>query len=264
MIFNKIIETIILAVVQGVTEWLPISSSGHLVIVQGWLFPEEELPLIFSVMLHVGTLCAVLLMFWRDIVKIFKALIKLDFRIEEGKLALYIAVGSVPTAFIGFLFHDIFKSFFHNLFAVSIALLITGSFIYVSERRKNGKELGWLDSLLIGIAQGIAIIPGISRSGATITTGLLRKVEKEKAFRYSFLLSIPAIIGATVTESMRVSVGDVDAAIMFLGVVTSMIVGYVSLKLLLKVVLKERFHLFAYYCWTVGSIVILSQVLQPV
>ncbi|MGD8544269.1 MAG: undecaprenyl-diphosphate phosphatase [Candidatus Bathyarchaeota archaeon] len=252
-----------LAVVQGVTEWLPISSSGHLVIVQGW-FISEELPLIFDVMLHVGTLCAVVLMFWREIVEILKALVRLDFKTEEGKLALYIVVGSVPTAFIGLLFHDIFESFFYNLFAVGIALLITGSFLYVSERRKNGEELGLLDSLLIGVAQGISIIPGISRSGATITTGLLRKVEKEKAFRYSFLLSIPAIIGATVTESMRVNVVNIDVAVMFLGVLTSMIVGYVSLKLLLKMVLKEKFHLFAYYCWTVGAIIIFSQVLQPV
>jgi len=220
--------------------------------------------LIFDVMLHVGTLCAVVLMFWREIVEILKALVRLDFKTEEGKLALYIVVGSVPTAFIGLLFHDIFESFFYNLFAVGIALLITGSFLYVSERRKNGEELGLLDSLLIGVAQGISIIPGISRSGATITTGLLRKVEKEKAFRYSFLLSIPAIIGATVTESMRVNVVNIDVAVMFLGVLTSMIVGYVSLKLLLKIVLKEKFHLFAYYCWTVGAIIIFSQVLQPV
>ena len=232
-------------------------------IVQGWLI-SEELPLIFDVMLHVGTLCAVVLMFWRNIIEILKALVRLDFKTEEGKLALYIAVGSVPTAFIGLLFHDIFESFFYNLLAVGIALLITGSFLYVSERRKNGEELGLLDSLLIGIAQGISIIPGISRSGATITTGLLRKVGKEKAFRYSFLLSIPAIIGATVTESMRVNVDNIDVTVMFLGVVTSMIVGFVSLKLLLKVVLKEKFHLFAYYCWTVGVIVILLQVLQPV
>lgn len=230
---------------------------------QGW-FISEELPLIFDVMLHVGTLCAVVLMFWREIVEILKALVRLDFKTEEGKLALYIVVGSVPTAFIGLLFHDIFESFFYNLFAVGIALLITGSFLYVSERRKNGEELGLLDSLLIGVAQGISIIPGISRSGATITTGLLRKVEKEKAFRYSFLLSIPAIIGATVTESMRVNVVNIDVAVMFLGVLTSMIVGYVSLKLLLKMILKEKFHLFAYYCWTVGAIIIFSQVLQPV
>jgi undecaprenyl-diphosphatase len=200
-------------------------------------------------------------MFWRDIVEIFKALVRLDFKTEHGKLALYIAVGSVPTALIGFLFREVFESFFHNLFAVGTALFITGSFLYVSERRKNGRELGWLDSLLIGIAQGTAIIPGISRSGATITAGLLRKVGKEKAFRYSFLLSVPAILGATFTESMRVSVGDVDVAVMFLGVVVSMVVGYVSLRLLLKVILKGKFHLFAYYCWAVGALIILSQVL---
>jgi len=108
--------------------------------VQGWLIPEK-LPLIFDVMLHVGTLCAVVLMFWRDIIEILKALVRLDFKTEEGKLALYIPVGSVPTAFIGLLFHDFFESFFYNLFAVGIALLITGSFLYVSETRKNRASL---------------------------------------------------------------------------------------------------------------------------
>jgi len=262
-IYSRIIETLILAVVQGITEWLPISSSGHLVIAQKWL-GLEELPLLFPVTLHLGTLCVVLLMFWRDIVEIFKALVRLNFKTEEGKLALYITVGSVPTAVIGFIFHDIFESFFYSLLAVGVALLITGSFLYVSERRKNGRELGWLDSLLIGIAQGVAIIPGISRSGATISTGLLRRVEKEKVFRYSFLLSIPAIIGAVAAESVRPTVGNVDAAMLLLGVVTSMIVGYASLKLLLKIILKERFHRFAYYCWTVGVILILYHFSQPV
>lgn len=205
-----------------------------------------------------GTLCVVLLTFWRDIVEILKALIQLDFKTEEGKLALYIAVGSVPTAVIGFLFHDLFESLFHNLLAVGAALLVTGSFLYVSERRKNGKEIGYLDSLLIGIAQGIAIVPGISRSGVTITTGLLMRVKKEKVFRYSFLLSIPAVIGAAAAESMSPTVGDVDAAMLLLGAVTSMIVGYASLKLLFKIFLKGKFHLFAYYCWIVGMILILS------
>ena len=262
-IYNRIIETLILAVVQGITEWLPISSSGHLVIVQEWL-GLEELPLLFPVTLHVGTLCVVLLTFWRDIAEIFKALVRLDFKTEEGKLALYIAVGSVPTAAISFLFHDIVESFFYNLLVVGVALLITGSFLYVSERRKNRRGLGSLDSLLIGIAQGVAIIPGISRSGATITTGLLRRVEKEKVFRYSFLLSIPAIIGAVVTESMNLTVSNVDTATLLLGAVTSMIVGYASLKLLLKIILRERLHLFAYYCWIVGMILILYRFLQLV
>lgn len=262
-IYNRIIETLILAVVQGITEWLPISSSGHLVIVQKWL-GLEELSLLFPVTLHAGTLCVVLLTFWRDIAEILKALVRLDLKTEEGKLALYIAVGSVPTAAISFLFHDIFESFFYSLLAVGVALLITGSFLYVSERRKNGRELGCLDSLLIGIAQGIAIIPGISRSGATITTGLLRRVEKEKVFRYSFLLSIPAIIGAVVTESMNLTVSNVDAATLLLGAVVSMIIGYASLKLLLKMILRERLHLFAYYCWIVGMILILYRFSQPV
>ena len=255
-IYDGIIEILILAVVQGITEWLPISSSGHLVIVQEWM-GLGELPLIFPVTLHVGTLFVVLLTFWKEIAGIFKALVRLDFKSEEGKLALHIAVGSVPTAAIGLLFHDIFESFFYSLLAVGLALLITGSFLYISERRKNGKKLGFLDSLLIGVAQGFAIIPGISRSGVTITTGLLRRVEKGKVFRYSFLLSIPAVIGAAVTESMNLTVSNVDTAILLLGVVTSMIVGYASLKLLLKIILRGKLHLFAYYCWIVGMLLIL-------
>jgi undecaprenyl-diphosphatase len=262
-IYNRIIETLILAIVQGITEWLPISSSGHLVIIQKWM-GTEKLPLLFPVTLHVGTLCVVLLTFWKDIAEIFKALVRLDFKSEEGKLALYITVGSVPTAIIGFFFRDIFESFFYSLLAVGIALLITGSFLYISERRKNGRELGCLDSLLIGIAQGVAIIPGISRSGATITTGLLRRVEKEKAFRYSFLLSIPATIGAAITESMNLNVTNVDAATLLLGAVTSMIVGYASLKLLLKIILRKKLHLFAYYCWIVGMMLVLYCFAQPV
>jgi len=262
-VYDSLIEILILAVVQGVTEWLPISSSGHLVIVQEWM-GLEELPLLFPVTLHVGTLFVILLTFWKDIGNIFKALFRLDFKSEEGKLALYIVVGSLPTAAIGFVFHDILESFFYSLFAVGVALLITGFFLYISERRKNGRKLGGLDSLLIGIAQGVAIVPGVSRSGVTITTGLLRKVEKEKVFRYSFLLSIPAIIGAAVTEATNLTVSNVDPAILLLGAVTSMTVGYASLKLLLKIVLRERLHFFAYYCWIVGIILILYCLAQPV
>lgn len=262
-VYDRVIEILILAVVQGVTEWLPISSSGHLVIVQKSM-GLEELPLLFPVTLHVGTLCVILLTFWKDIVDIFKALVRLDFKSEEGKLALYIVVGSLPTAAIGLVFRDIIESLFYSLLAVGVALLITGFFLYISERRKNGRKLGGLDSLLIGIAQGVAIIPGISRSGVTISTGLLRRVEKEKVFRYSFLLSIPAIIGAAVTESMNMTVSNVDMATLLLGAVTSMIVGYVFLKLLLRIILRERLHLFAYYCWIVGMMLIFYCFAQPV
>jgi len=250
-----LIEALILAVVQGLTEWLPVSSSGHLVITQKVLGLNP--PLIFDVMLHVGTLIVVLTVFRKDIVDIIKAVIKRDFETEEGKLALFIVVGSVPIAIIGFVFYDFFKSLFSNLLAVGIAIIITGSVIFFSEKRIGNRKMGILDSLLIGLAQAVTIIPGISRSGITVATGLLRKIDKTKAFRYSFLLSVPAVIGATVMESRDLVLGNMEMAPLFLGATISMIVGYVSLKLLKKIVMNEKFHLFAYYCWTVGIAMIL-------
>jgi len=227
----------------------------------------KENPLIFlDIMLHVGTLFVVFAAFREDIVKIVRAVVRLDFKSEEGKLALFILVGSVPTALIVLVFYGIFESFFENLLAIGIALLVTGFFLSISERRKGNKELDYLDSLMIGVAQGIAFIPGISRSGVTIATGLLRRVEKEKAFRYSFLLSIPAVIGtataSTIMEFRNLSIQSINVSFVLLGVMTSMIVGYASLKLLQKIVMKEKFHLFAYYCWIVGTIVIFYYLFQ--
>jgi len=255
-----LIEVFILAVVQGLTEWLPVSSSGHLVITQKIL--GLNLPLIYSVMLHVGTLIVVLTVFRKDIIDIIKALTKRDFETEEGKLALFIAVGSIPIAIVGFVFYDFFKSLFSNLPAVGLALLITGCILFVSEKRIGNRKLGTLDSLLIGLAQAFTIIPGISRSGITVATGLLRKIDKTTAFKYSFLLSVPAIIGATLVESKELVLGNVDIIPLLLGATISMIVGYASLRLLQKIVMKEKIHLFAYYCWTVGVAIIIFTILQ--
>jgi undecaprenyl-diphosphatase len=255
-----LIEVFILAVVQGLTEWLPISSSGHLVITQKAL--GLNLPLIYSVMLHLGTLIVVLTVFRKDIANIIKAVIKRDFETEEAKLALFIVVGSVPTAIIGFIFHDFFESLFSNLPAVGLALLITGAVLFLSEKRLGNKKMSRTDSLLIGLAQAIAIIPGISRSGVTISTGLLRKIDKKTAFKYSFLLSAPAIAGATIMESNQLALGNIDPIPLLLGTIVSMIVGYASLKLLQKIVMSEKIHLFAYYCWTIGIAIILSTILQ--
>ena len=255
-----LIEALILAVIQGLTEWLPVSSSGHLVITQKVLGLNP--PLIFDVMLHIGTLIVVLTVFRKDIVDIIKAVIKRDFETEEGKLALFIFVGSVPIAIIGFVFYDFFKSLFSNLLAVGVAIIITGSLIFVSEKRIGNRKMGILDSLLIGLAQAVTIIPGISRSGITVATGLLRKIDKTKAFRYSFLLSVPAVIGATVMESKDLVTGNVDAVPLFLGAIISMVVGYTSLKLLQKIIMNEKFHLFAYYCWTVGIAIIAFTIFQ--
>jgi len=261
----NLIEVLILATVQGITEWLPISSSGHLVLVQQYF--GLNVPVLFDVILHIGTLIVVLVTFREDITKILRAVAQLNFKTEEGKLALYIIIGSIPTAIIGFLFEDTFQSFFSNLLAVGLAFLFTGALLYLSKLPKNkNRFINYLDALLIGTAQGVALIPGVSRSGATISTGLLRRIKKEKAFQYSFLLFIPAVIGATLGTSVKewnnLATADIDAVSILLGLIVTMIVGYVFMKLLFKIVVKERFHLFAYYCWTLGLLIILAQVLR--
>jgi len=260
----NIIEVIILAIVQGVTEWLPVSSSGHLVILQQlW---GLNVPVFFDVTLHVGTLIAVLVFFWKDIAKILEAVARLDFETEEGKLALYVIAGSIPTAVIGFLFQDWFEPFFSNLLAVGLAFIGTGCILYASKlTRDRNKPINYFDALLIGTAQGIALIPGVSRSGITISTGLLRRVKKEKAFQYSFLLYIPAVIGAAIATGVKewknLAAAELDVFSMVLGLVITAIVGYIFLKLLFKVVVKEKLHVFAYYCWTLGLIIVLTQIL---
>lgn len=248
------IDILILALIQGLTEWLPVSSSGHLVIIEKIL--GLNLPLIYNITLHLGTLIVVLTFFREDVIRLIKALIKLNFKSEEGKMAIFILIGSVPTAISGFLFYDFFKSLFSNLLAVGLALLITGCVLFISERNIGYKKMDRIDSLFIGLAQALSIIPGISRSGLTISTGLLRKIDKTTAFRFSFLLSIPAILGATLNEVKDFSMMNVEIIFLFLGIVTSMIVGYISIFFLRKMILNEKIHLFAYYCWAIGIAII--------
>ena len=256
----SLIEVFILAIIQGLTEWLPISSSGHLVITQQVL--GLDLPLIFDVMLHIGTLIVVLTVFRKDIEEIIKALVKRDFETQEGKLACFLVVGSVPIGVAGYVFRDFFESLFGNLPAVGLALIITGCVLFISERRVGNRKMGVLDSVFIGLALAVSIIPGISRSGVTVSIGLLRRIDKTTAFSFSFLLSVPAIFGATVFESRNLVWGTVDVVPMFVGVIVSMIVGYGSLKVLQKIIFSEKFHLFAYYCWTLGLVIVFFTIYQ--
>jgi len=251
----SLIEIIVLGIVQGLTEWLPISSSGHLVLMQE--FFQTEQPLVFDVMLHAGTLVVILVVFRQEIINILKAITKRDFASEDGKLAPFIIVGTIPTAALGYIFHDQIQSLFSNLFAVSIALLFTGALLYISEIKENNKPLSFTDSLFIALAQAVSLIPGVSRSGTTISTGLLRGVEKEKVFKYSFLLAVPAIFGATVFEAKDAVIQGVDMLPMLFGAFISMIVGYAALKALQKIVMQRKFRYFAYYCWAAGLIVII-------
>jgi undecaprenyl-diphosphatase len=261
MFMVSLAESMFLGIIQGLTEWLPVSSSGHLALTNG-LF-GWQLPVLFYVLLHLGTLLVVAVFFRKDIVEVLKAFARRDFESEWGRLGILVTVGSIPTAVIGYLFKQLFESFFDNLLVIGLALLATGFLLFVSERRVGDRALSYPDSLLVGIAQGIAIIPGVSRSGATISTGLLRKAKRDMAFRFSFLLSIPAVLGATAVElgDSELLFSNVDIVAVALGVVASMIVGYLTLKVLQRVIISQKLHLFAFYCWAIGMLVIISQML---
>jgi undecaprenyl-diphosphatase len=268
-------EAILLGIIQGLTEFLPVSSSGHLVLFQQ-LFGLNEAELFFDVCVHLGTLLAVMVVFRQEITNIISALTRLFSlkgskktvfqKIESDpdlKLALLIVIGSIPTAVMGFLFRGIADRLFASAFIAGLMLIVTGLLLWITRwaaprGEKPGEDrLTPQNALIIGVVQGLAIVPGISRSGSTISIGLLLGIRREAAARYSFLLSIPAIIGAGLL-SLKEGLSHTGPSfrISLLGAVTAAIVGYGALKCLLHVVKKGRLHLFAPYCWLVGILAI--------
>ncbi len=257
---EQLIKTIILGIVQGLTEWLPISSTGHLKLVER-LLQLQKIPILFDVILHVGTLIVVLLFFRRDIRNILSAFVRLDFVTEYGRMMPLVIVGTMPTALIGIVFSKLIENAFEDILPIVIAFLFCGAILYSS---KLGKEksggINYSTAIMIGMAQGIAIIPGISRSGATIAVALLLGIKREKAFKFSFLLSIPAILGAlgltVYTDFGELASASLGWSEILAGAIIAMLVGYFALKLLWKTMAKGKFHLFAFYCWLLGTVLI--------
>jgi undecaprenyl-diphosphatase len=250
------IQAIILGFIQGVTEWLPISSTGHLRITEQLL--GLTLPLLFDVTLHVGTLAVILLFFRKDIKLVLAALAKGDFRSENGKLIPLIIVGTVPTALIGLVFSNTIETYFSSYLPIAGAFITCGVVLYLSKTGREQKEnITYMAALAIGTAQGIALIPGLSRSGLTIATALLLGVRPEKAFKFSFLLSVPAVIGAlglTLYEQHEVlTLVGVGWTEILVGITVSILVSYFALKLLWKALAGKKFYLFAFYCWLIGA-----------
>jgi len=255
------IQAIILGFIQGITEWLPISSTGHLRITEQLL--GLTLPLLFDVTLHVATLAVILLFFRKDIKTILAALVKKDFKSENGKLIPLIIVGTAPTALIGiaFTFSSTIETVFNSYLPIAGAFITCGVVLYLS---KNGTEqngsITYMAALAIGTAQGIALIPGISRSGLTIATALLLGVRREKAFKFSFLLSVPAVIGAlglTLYEQHEVqTLEGVGWSEILVGIAASFVVSYFALKLLWKALAGKKFYLFAFYCWLIAAVLL--------
>jgi undecaprenyl-diphosphatase len=254
-----LIQTTTLGLIQGVTEWLPISSTGHLRVAER-LFGLET-PILFDVLLHVGTLIVTLLFFRKDVKNILVALGKWDFKTENGRLIPLIVVGTIPTAFIGLIFGNAIEALFSNLLPIAGAFIICGIVLYCSKIGGDRNEsISRLEALAIGTAQGIAIIPGISRSGFTIAVALLLGTKREKAFKFSFLLSIPAIIGAlglTLYEQHEALVlAGVGWMEILVGVAVSTVVGYFALSLLKKIIAHEKLYFFAFYCWLLSIVLV--------
>jgi len=246
-----------------VTEFLPISSSGHLVFFQSLLGLKEP-HLFFDVMLHLGTLLAVIVFFWKDIARIVQGSMRM-LREEkkdspDGKLLLLIVLASVPTGLMGIVFRDWVESFFSEPKLVGAMLLVTGGVLwvtrYVRGQNKGVDGMTWKDALLIGVAQGVAIMPGISRSGATISTGFYCGLDRSLAGRFSFLLSIPAILGATVLEFPKIETIE-TIWVTLVGTGVAFCMGLLSLKLLMGIIRAGRLFNFSYYCWGVGLLMIL-------
>jgi len=271
----NIIQALILGMVQGLTEFLPISSSAHLVIVPELLGVESSLA--FDTLLHVGTLIAVISYFRSDLIAMIKAFFssladiprgrfKEEIRNDQFKrLAWLILVGTIPAGLMGILLKDFFESLFSSVSAVGFFLLITGFILWGVERMPRGekktKEISFTNSLIVGIAQGCAIAPGISRSGATIATSLYLGFDREMAARFSFLLSIPAILGAALIQLKDLTAGfDISTGAFVGGLISAMIFSYLAIKFLMGYIKKHSLVIFAYYCWTVGIITLLLTV----
>ena len=240
---------VILGIIQGITEFLPISSSGHLVIMQKILgITGQEVAL--SVVLHLGTLFAVAIFFLKDILGLCR----------DKKMLLFIFVVTIITGIIGVLGKGFFESLFSSVKSVAVALLFTGAILLFTKRFTQAKRdsLGIKDALILGFTQAIAIIPGISRSGITISTLLFRGIDREMSFKFSFLVSIPIILGATLLEVKNIGFalnGNFNGFLV--GFIFSLSSGMVSLWLLRQILRKAKFYFFGYYCIIIGIITLL-------
>jgi undecaprenyl-diphosphatase len=267
----ELVQAFVLGLVQGATEFVPVSSSGHLVLVP-WLLGWPQPGLVFDTVVHWGTLVAVLAYFWRDFIALAgawgRSLASRNLGEPEARIAWLIIVGTLPAVLMGYVGEDFFESLFAAPAWVASFLLVTGLILALSERlaqrRKEPHQLAFLDSIIIGIAQGCAIAPGISRSGATMAAGLFRGLQREAAARYSFLLATPIIFGAGLLQLLDLfKMEDATAHLppLILGFLTAAISGYLCIRFLLSYLQRGKLYAFAIYCWLAGGVCLLIAVL---
>lgn len=254
----NIFQAIVYGIIQGVGEFLPISSSAHLVITP-WLLGWDDPGIAFDVALHLGTLVAVVLFFWKDWIKLFFAGIK-GTKTNDGKLFWFLVLATIPGALIGKLFEETAETAFRNQALIGLMLIIMGIILYISDRigkkETHIENIGLKKSFLIGLSQALAIIPGVSRSGITMSAGLFLGMTRESVARFSFLLSTPIILGAGLFKIKDILNTQIDKIPFIVGILTSAIVGFLSIKFLLDYLKNKGFGIFVWYRIIFGLIII--------
>jgi undecaprenyl-diphosphatase len=247
-------EAILLGLLQGLTEFLPVSSSGHLVIAQHLLGINEPM-LNFDIAVHVGTLAAVITAFWGDVKSLLKNPI--------CKTMLLLIIGTIPAVLAALLLGDIVEAMFSSLITVAIALLLTGILLQRSDSFSGQgcvEDMGYGKALIVGLFQAVAIVPGLSRSGSTIFGALLSGLKRTEAARFSFLLSIPVILGAAVKQLLDVGAGAISLQWTYLlGAAVAALAGYAAIRIFLKLLEQKSLRYFGYYCWALAALVALSR-----
>lgn len=261
----ELFKAIILGIIQGLTEFLPVSSSGHLVLAKHYLnFKNPDIN--FEIILHLGSIFAVIIFFRKDIISLLKSLFlfknKEAIHIKNRNTIFYILVATTVTGILGLYFEEILTKTFSYLYIPSFMLIITGFILFISDRIEpkgiKTDQLGVKKSILIGLSQAFAILPGISRSGTTIAVGIFSGLDREEAAKFSFLLSIPAILGANIHKLS--SLLKLDSSLWMpylLGTVAAFVSGYAVISFLISIVKKQKLKYFAYYCWTVAIITLI-------
>ena len=271
------LSSIFLGLVQGIAEFLPISSSGHLSLFQHF-FGLTEAGLFFDVLLHLGTLIAIFVYYWRDIVNLVKAFLRLvtglfskkkkgarKGRKDPGaRMILMLIVATLPL-FVILPIKDKVESLYSNTIFVGCALIVTSCILFFSDRMAKGKKTvrsaTLLDALLVGVGQAVAVVPGLSRSGTTISAGMLRGFSRKFAVRFSFLLSIPAVLGANIISIGDAVAAGIDTSLLpayIAGTVVAAVSGYFAIRLVNSLADKGKFGSFAYYCWGIGAAAVIA------
>lgn len=262
----ELLQSFLLGILQGITEFLPVSSSGHLALARALLGRNLEPGITFEIVVHFGSFCSIVLYYRKKIAEIISDLIS-SFSaagIKSGRykkdantrLSFFILLSMIPAMIVGFTMKDTIEGMFLNPFFVSVMLIVTGTMLFSTRFVKHPeKEVNGWRGIIMGIAQALAILPGISRSGSTISVGLFSGINREKVANFSFLMVLPVLAGAMLLEVREIMENGIESAAVFsllVGFMTSFISGYIALSYLIILLKREKFHYFSYYCWAVG------------